>query len=783
MKARNVQLVFLREVRDQLRDRRTLFMIVVLPLLLYPAMGLGTMNMAITLHEQPREVLILGAANLPDTPALLDGRGIHADWLPGAGDNASNSKNAESLIVLHDGPVSTRDAEGPPPTERKIEGAEQAGERLESKLEAARKLNAARLKAQVESGDSHSEMLNRAFRDSGIDVLVIVPDGFASSLQATRKAIAARQPLPDYPGIVVISNGANEKSGPGGRRVQEALASWERALLRDRLNAAGLPEDVHRPLKLLSIDVAEQQQVAASIWSKLFPTLLILMTVTGAFYPAIDLGAGEKERGTMETLLICPAYRSEIVLGKFFTVMLFSCGTAVLNLISMGITGSYFAKVIAVKGQMAGATVPPSASAVFWLVVLMVPIAALFSALCLGLATFAKSSKEGQYYLTPLLMVTLGLTLFCLFPAVEITPLYSVLPVINVALLLKGLLLAPVTAQSLHVYILPVLISSAGYSLMALWWAIELFGSESVLFRAAERVSPRLWLKQVFVNRSSIPTFGWAITGFAAIMLLQFAFMGVAGKFTPLAALALQQVCIIALPAVLLTLLVARSPVQTLGLRMPGVKYLVAAITLPLVMHPLSLELMGAMSWFFPELPPALVEALLRMKDDTTPLVTTLAVFALAPAICEELAYRGFVLSGLGSSGRTGLAIVGSSMAFGIMHMIPQQVFNASLLGLVLGLIAVRSGSLLPGVIFHLIYNSLSVLHQRFGNGINTSGLFKHLFWHDSDGALRYQPLLLAFAAVIAFRLIRWVYKDNPPAAFAEAGSLRAESGVAGSSS
>ncbi len=64
------------------------------------------------------------------------------------------------------------------------------------------------------------------------------------------------------------------------------------------------------------------------------------MALTGAFYPAVDLCAGEKERGTMETLLISPAKRSEIVLGKFFTVMLASILTAVLNLVSMGLTGS-----------------------------------------------------------------------------------------------------------------------------------------------------------------------------------------------------------------------------------------------------------------------------------------------------------------------------------------------------------------------------------------------------------------------------------------------------------
>jgi sodium transport system permease protein len=99
---------------------------------------------------------------------------------------------------------------------------------------------------------------------------------------------------------------------------------------------------------------------------------------------------------------------------------------------------------------------------------LLLPLSALFSALCLALATFARSTKEGQYYLTPLLMVVMGLTMFCLSPAVEMTPLYSVIPVVNVALLLKGLLLNAPGSGNLVVYAVPVLISSIGYSMLAL---------------------------------------------------------------------------------------------------------------------------------------------------------------------------------------------------------------------------------------------------------------------------------------------------------------------------
>src|SRR4029077_6169423 len=143
-----------------------------------------------------------------------------------------------------------------------------------------------------------------------------------------------------------------------------------------------LDKNFTHPVQAEAVDVALEEQMAASAWSKFFPALLVIMSVTGAFYPAIDLVAGEKERGTMETLLICPATRTEIVLGKFFTVMLFSCTTALLNLASMGLTGKQiFSKMPSGAFSSAAGVAFPPLSALFWILILLLPLAALFSAL------------------------------------------------------------------------------------------------------------------------------------------------------------------------------------------------------------------------------------------------------------------------------------------------------------------------------------------------------------------------------------------------------------------
>ena len=172
-----------------------------------------------------------------------------------------------------------------------------------------------------------------------------------------------------------------------------------------------------------------------------------MMSLTGAFYPAIDLCAGEKERGTMETLLISPASRAEIVMGKFLTVVLASMMTALLNLVSMGLTAMQLAGQVGGDGPAraragrGGHGAPPSLASAVWMVLLLIPLSVFFSAVCLALAVLARSMKEGQYYMTPLYLICLPLIFLTLAPGIELNLFYSLVPITGVSLLLRALIL------------------------------------------------------------------------------------------------------------------------------------------------------------------------------------------------------------------------------------------------------------------------------------------------------------------------------------------------------
>ena len=377
----NVKLILAREIRDQLRDRRTLFMIAVLPVLMYPLLGTVFFQIAQFMRENPSHVVVVGRdelADLTNLPPLV----TRDQFDPALFD----ATQGESLVHLELFDTAQRGSAQPQP------GAQPAAEgpSPHNPLATARQL--------VKTGK--------------IDVLVYFPPGFGVQFERFTNALTKRpgepgsdggadfeEILAGFPSPVIYYNTASEMSRVGQSRVLNLLDAWREAIVGAVLRRLHLPEVTAKPFLVTTEDVAEKQHRDAAVWSKILPFILLIWALTGAFYPAVDLCAGEKERGTLETLLASPAERSEIVLGKLFTIMLFSVVTAVLNLASMGLTGAFIVEQLNRLPALADAgrlTVPPAITIV-WLLMALLPMSALFSALCLALAAFARSTKEGQY--------------------------------------------------------------------------------------------------------------------------------------------------------------------------------------------------------------------------------------------------------------------------------------------------------------------------------------------------------------------------------------------------
>jgi len=516
----------------------------------------------------------------------------------------------------------------------------------------------------------------------------------------------------------ILSSSAREKSRLAKRAAERVLDNWKAQVVRQNLLAGRVPKNIAKPFQVKSIDVAEPRQQEAVVWAKIVPFVLFIWALTGAFYPAVDLCAGEKERGTLETLLSSPALRSEIVWGKLLTVMTFSIATAFLNLTSLGVTASYVVNQLQTltPGNTMGPLGFPPLAVVVCLLVALVPMSALFSALCLALAAFARSTKEGQYYLMPLLLVTMPLMMLPMSPGSELNLGNSLIPITGVVLLLRTLVEGNY-ADALP-YVVPVCGVTLLCCLLAIRWAIYQFNQESVLFRESERLDLRRWAVHLVRDRQETPSLAEAFVCVALIYVIQFftrlaisAQVPAHPDFRFLALLLfISQVVCIALPALLMAILFTRSRAKTLLLdRPPKLAACVAAVALAVTLHPLGQQLVIGIQKLYP-LQDGMhteMQSMERLLASAPYVWLPFLLMAVLPALCEELAFRGFILSGLRHLGHKWWAIALSAVFFGMAHTVIQQSIAATALGLVIGYVAVQTTSLVPGILFHASYNGI----------------------------------------------------------------------------
>jgi sodium transport system permease protein len=307
--------------------------------------------------------------------------------------------------------------------------------------------------------------------------------------------------------------------------------------------------------------------------------------------------------------------------------------------------------------------------------------------------------------------------------------------------------------------------------MLALRWSVEQFRRESVLFREAERFNLADWVRHIRRDRQPIPNSGAAV--FCFTLMLSSAWFLVSSMSTSAVGLVQGQVAFILGPPVLLTLFMTSSPRRTLRLRWPATRHLLIAAALALAVNPLVGELRMIVDQLFP-IPDVIKAGLGEMLGKIPDLGTAVLFLAIIPAICEELAFRGFILSGLEHDFKPWLAILISAFLFGFLHVLLslfQQLFNASLLGIVLGLLAIRSRSILPGIVFHAINNGLAIVLGTVTEQADPNGLARHVFRNPSQAL--YHEHWVVLGGVVSALLIYLLVRDpgrKPKAAAAEWG-------------
>jgi len=393
---RNILIIWAKELRDTVRDRRTLMVMVLVPILLTPALIVGMNALVRATSSKPVHIVVSGQTAAPQLVALLRRQPLVT--VTGSADPTGAVKrgNADAGLII-----------------------------------------AAGFAARVEGGATGK-------------LTVVVDSTQTSSDRALAAITAARE---EY--------GARIVSG--------------------RLRARGVDPTVLNPVVATTQDVATKQALVGFLLSLIVPAFLVSYSVMGGMYTAMDIAAGEKERFTLEALLLSPATKLQITLGKLLAVSTVSIITIVLALAALFVALEK-APLTATTGTGGGGpalSLPMGSIAL--LALLGVLLALAFSALELALSILARSFKQAQSYVMPLYLVAFIPTFaLAAIPGLKLATAYYLIPVINAVLVFKETLVDAPTASHVLLTILTMLL----FCLAAILVTLRTFSDERVLLRS-----------------------------------------------------------------------------------------------------------------------------------------------------------------------------------------------------------------------------------------------------------------------------------------------------------
>jgi sodium transport system permease protein len=288
-------------------------------------------------------------------------------------------------------------------------------------------------------------------------------------------------------GVVFTATGVEEYYDPTRQsaqvadvRLQTVLSRYDAAKIAATLQQKGVDPSVLNPLPVAVHPLSSPTQAAGNSFLSFFlPYILITMSLTGGLSAALDSSAGERERRTLESLLLTPAPRSNVLIGKILAVSLISLTAALAAIVSMLVALSQ----IQFGGDRGGAlhvSLTPLATGVMvWLAILL---AASFSSLTIALGTFARNFRQGQAYATPLYFITIFPASIVLFiPDFNPSLAYYLIPILNAVLVLRDAIVHDSVAWSaLLVTSLSLIVTGA----LCFYAAVRLFSREALLVRS-----------------------------------------------------------------------------------------------------------------------------------------------------------------------------------------------------------------------------------------------------------------------------------------------------------
>lgn len=550
----------------------------------------------------------------------------------------------------------------------------------------------------------------QALSEKKVDAVISVPEDFSDLLSTDAKA--------QIPTLAIYYDGKYARAASCAARLRAVLEYYKEYVVNERSKLANI--SLSRPETVYPFVVSSTNKMFAA--SPFVQSMLVLILVFQAFmgviYPSLDAITGERERGTLEALLSTPVRRSHLFIGKLaaITVSSFAVVTSTL-------TGFYLSQFIQIKyfsflpATLASQLDSPLAvqlplPCVLLVSLMMLPLCLSMAASAMALATFARTVQQAQAYMLPLMLITtIPLSVMAL-GEVHIDGPCAFVPFLNSIVAMDDAL----SGRIAPLYMFIAAFVSAVFAVTLCTVVAPVVDREDILFGIEESPSRR------FIEQN----FGKELFFLCStVFLLMFYLSQILVLKHHLLGLALTQLLVILLPGLFLALFWLKLPsLAVLRLHMPkgGILTLVGA----LMLAPLSVLLAGLLATIFTKLVPGSAALSKLMEEymglNTQPLWLLLLVLGVMPAICEELLFRGVILSLMPKRFSTMRRVLTVGGMFGAFHMSLLRFLPTGLLGCVLTFLAIRTGSVFPCMLLHAGHNMLSVfiavqLKEKIGGG------------------------------------------------------------------
>lgn len=621
--------LYKKEILDVIRDKKTIFTMIVLPVILYPLIFLVAMQIVSFIAETQKEQnYLIAYQNVAD-----EDRNALNEWIEGEEDGLSYSiKEVES-----DAPEQDLEEEN--------------------------------IDAYITTKVTKSQVIYEIHYLSAVTDSSSVSDLLEEEIDALAKHRAEKN-------------------------AREAGLDVEKTLY---------------PVKSSFKDSSSSESSIGSILGSIIPFLMITSILMGSMYPAIDTTAGEKERGTLETLLTLPVGNMELIMSKFLSVATITVVSVFINVLSMGGIALYlYATVISLSEQAgefhAGTFVP----AILISIVCVIAFALFMSAVVMCICAFAKSFKEANNYITPLTLVVMLVAYVGFIPNIELTKVTALVPVANICLLMKDLLVFKYNFN----LILIVLLSNIIYAFISVWVLSKIYNSESILF--GESMSGiKLFERRKNIKKGSLPSVSESLLVLIAALLLMVYVGGLSALKNPVMGVVIPQIFIGLLP-ILACIYIKADMKKVFHIQMPNIRHLLGAFLLWLGTGSGVLLLSNLLSMIFPNDSQVLNDEYMAILEGI-PFAGGLFLMAFLPAVCEEVMFRGYILTAMKQKMTLWGAIVLVSLLFGMSHLSLIKLLPTMLLGIALAYAVEQSGSIVSSALMHFLNNGLSVFVLYYG--------------------------------------------------------------------